>query len=266
MRGVLKGVMDESHSQRLSSECRHYTLKTHQEQFEPFVVIAWLNHDGPSLSFLRARSNHAAISYLQAGCYLQLTVWLAQSAIRPVPLYARVPATFVDSASASMADSNGTYIPEVLFRAFQQCRKEQPGLSRWLEDRLVRLADDAACGLGLTLAMPIWVSFSQFTRQRLRIITAEDCIAVQNHLLADEELRRNDPKLIVETDEIIAINQPEVARLVRTKTNETLSRYASSVDVDEVDYTYRVLLVEVLVLSYAVPPPYPERADASRVC
>lgn len=193
-------------------------------------------------------------------------MWLAQSAIRPVPSYARLPAHVVDGASAQLMGLDGTYSAPLLARAFRRCKKEQPGLSAWLERRLIRRIDDAARGLGASMAMSIWMAFSMFAGPRLGTVEEKDCAEVEALLRADEELRRNDPTAIVESDDIIAVHQPEVARLIRSKLDETLSTYAEDVDVDDVDAMYHMLLVEVLVLSYAVEPAQADPSKSAGAC
>jgi DNA-binding protein Fis len=116
------------------------------------------------------------------------------------------------------------------------------------------------------MAMSIWMAFSMFAGPRLGTVEEKDCAEVEDLLRADEELRRNDPTAIVESDDIIAVHQPEVARLIRAKLDETLSTYAEDVDVDDVDAMYHMLLVEVLVLSYAVEPLQADPSKSAGAC
>lgn len=114
--------------------------------------------------------------------------------------------------------------------------------------------DAAARGLGASMAMTVWLAFSIVAGNRLRVVERQDCDSVERLVQADRELRRNDPSALLEYDDIIAAHQPEVAAMIRSAVDETLSAYADDVDVDDVDTMYQMLLVEVLVLSYAFEP------------
>jgi hypothetical protein len=163
-------------------------------------------------------------------------------------------------------DAHGAYSAKLLARALRRCEREQPALARWLETHLSKPIDDAARGLGASMAMAIWLAFTLFAGSRLRTIRDEDCSSVDQLLQADQELRRGDPTALVESDDIIAVHQPEVAKLIRTRMDETLSAYAEDIDVDDVDAMYHMLLVEVLVLSYAVEPLQPGPGQSAGAC
>lgn len=193
-------------------------------------------------------------------------MWLAQSAIPHVPSHARLPAHVVEAASEQLMDAHGAYSAMLLSRALKRCERKQPALAAWLEKRLSGQIDDAARGLGASMAMTIWLAFALFAGPRLRTIRAEDCSDVDQLLQADQELRRSDPSAIFESDDIIAVHQPEVAKLIRTRMDETLSAYAEDIDVDDVDAVYHMLLVEVLVLSYAVEPVQPGPGQSAGAC
>ncbi len=193
-------------------------------------------------------------SLLPPQCYPARILWLAQSVIPPVPPFARLPAHVVDAASDQFIGLDGQYSAPLLARAFRKCRVSQPSLAAWLEQRLAGRIDDAARGFGASMAMSIWMAFTLFAGTNLGTVDPQDFRNVEELLRTDEERRCNDPDEIIESDDIIAAHQPEIARLIRNKLDETLSNYADDVDVDDVDMIYRMLLVEVLVLSYAVKP------------
>lgn len=196
-------------------------------------------------------------------CYDDHILWLVHSAIPHVPAHARLSAHVIEVASARLVDAEGVYSAPLLAKALQHCEQEQPGLAAWLRRRLSRRIDDVARGLGASMAMTIWVAFSISAGSNLNPIAEEDCATVERLLHADEELRRDDPRALMESDDVIAAQQPEVAKLIRARLDETLASYADSVDVDDVDAMYQMLLVEVLVLSYAVKPVQPGHGGAT---
>ena len=192
---------------------------------------------------------------LARSCYAPALVWLVQSAIPHVPAFARVPKHALDSAKTRLSGADGTFSPHGLADAHARMRSEQPELAAWLSSLLTRRIDDAARAFGASLAMTIWLAFTLHFGTRLGAVTHDACDDVDNVLRTDEELRRDDPRVVIESDDIIAAHQPDIARLVRSHMEETMASFADDIDVDDVDRVYRMILVEVLALSYAVTPP-----------
>jgi hypothetical protein len=120
---------------------------------------------------------------------------------------------------------------------------------------LSRPIDDAARGLGAALGLTLWLAFSMFAGARLGVVREEDCDAAQKLLEVDEQLRRDDPRIVMESDDVVAAQQPAIACFVQARLDDTLAVFADEIDVDDVDVVYRMALVEALVLSYAVAAP-----------
>jgi len=182
-------------------------------------------------------------------------VWLGQTAIPPIARYARVSAPALEIAARRLATRDGTISTAKLSAEFAQCEREQPALAQWMGRALAIPGDDAARGLGASLAITIWNAFRLAVGDRLRRVTSEDCDAADQLLRIDEELRRGDAKVALESDDVIAQHQPEIARFVQARLEDTMTHFANEIDIDDVDAMYRMLLVEVLALSYAVRPP-----------
>jgi hypothetical protein len=182
-------------------------------------------------------------------------VWLAQTAIPTIARYAQVSLPALENAARRLASSEGTISTSRLTAEFSHCEREQPALARWMGEALASPLDDAARGLGASLAITIWNAFRLTAGERLRRITSEDCDAAEQLLRTDEELRRTNAKVALESDDVIAMHQPEIAKFIRARLEDTMTSFADEIDVDDVDAMYRMLLVEVLALSYAVQPP-----------
>jgi hypothetical protein len=182
-------------------------------------------------------------------------VWLAQTAIPSIARYALVSASALEASARKLASSDGVISTARLSQEFARCELDQPSLARWLGKALAAPADDAARGLGASLAITIWNAFRLTAGDRLRRVSQEDCQSAELLLQTDEELRRDNAKVVLESDDIIAMHQPDIARFVRDRIEDTMTTLADQIDVDDIDAVYRMLLVEVLVLSYAVQPP-----------
>jgi hypothetical protein len=193
-------------------------------------------------------------------------VWLAQSAIPKVHAFARVPKHALETAKARLSEADGTFSSHNLSEAHARMQREQPNLAAWLSSLLTRRIDDAARAFGASLATTIWLSFTLHFGSRLGRVGHDACDEVDTLLRTDEELRKDDLHEVIESDDIIAAHQPDIARVVRSHMDETMASFADDIDVDDVDRVYRMILVEVLALSYAVTPPANEldKADPGR--
>jgi hypothetical protein len=78
---------------------------------------------------------------------------------------------------------------------------------------------------------------------------------VEEALQLDEQIRLSDPAEAVDSDDVVAMEQPDVLAFVHEHLDAALEANAEEVDVDDVHGIYHVVLIEVLALSYAVSPP-----------
>jgi hypothetical protein len=181
-------------------------------------------------------------------------VWVRASAIRPVPTYARIPGAAVESVRSSLADDEDE-AREQLDSAFDRFEREQPCLSAHIGEMLSEPLDETALALGYFLALTVWLAFERAHAHHVDQVSAESIAATQELLTLDEELRRADPLEALDSDDIIGMEQPELIEFVHEHVNATLEANAAHIDVDDVDTIYRVVLVEILALSYAVNRP-----------
>jgi hypothetical protein len=105
------------------------------------------------------------------------------------------------------------------------------------------------------LALAVYVGFESFAGSALGALTAEAVAAADLALSADEELRRSDPRDALDSEDIVAIDQPALVAFVNDHIERTLEQHAEVVDVDDVDVVFRTILVEIVALSHAVAPP-----------
>jgi len=104
----------------------------------------------------------------------------------------------------------------------------------------------------------VWLGFDELFGARLGEVSEDDLAAVEASLALDAELRRDAPDDPVETDDVVAMEQPDVMRFVRDHVSVATEGLADRAEVDAIDEIYRLVLVETVALSYAVTPP--ERA------
>jgi hypothetical protein len=181
-------------------------------------------------------------------------MWVRRSALRPVPRYARLPESSIRSMEATFSAADGR--AQQLARAsYERLTAQQPALTAYLARKLSASLDDTALALGHMLGVAVYVGFESFAGNALRALTPEAVEAADLALSADEELRRSDPRDALDTEDIVAIDQPALVAFVNEHIERTLEQHADVVDVDDVDVVFRAILVEIVALSHAVAPP-----------
>jgi hypothetical protein len=181
-------------------------------------------------------------------------MWVRRSAIRPVPRHARLPESSIRSMEANFSAADGR--AQQLARAsYERLTAQQPALTAYLARKLSASLDDTALALGHMLALAVYVGFESFAGSALRSVTPEAVAAADLALSADQELRRSDPRDALDSEDIVAIDQPALVAFVNEHIERTLEQHADVVDVDDVDVVFRAILVEIVALSHAVAPP-----------
>jgi hypothetical protein len=186
------------------------------------------------------------------------TVWVRRSAIRPVPPYSKVPAHALESVRQSLGDDDDE-AREQLDAGFERFERSQPLLAAYVASALGRPLDETALALGYFLALAVWMAFEHAHGEHIDEVGEAELSATEELLNLDEELRRSDPAETLDSDDVVAMQQPYLLEFVHEHIEVTLETHAEDVDVDDVHTVYRVVLIEILALSYAVrrPAGYP---------
>lgn len=181
-------------------------------------------------------------------------MWVRSAAIPPIPAWARVPKVILDRVVATV--SAGEEESEAELRAaLSRYEATQPVLAHELDNVLHDRLDETARSLGFFLSVCVWMAFEQTFADRLQSVSEEESEAVRATLSLDEELRRDEPDEPVETDDVLAMEQPEVVAFVREHVEAAIDSSDGSIDLDAVDKVYRLVLSGVLALSQAVKAP-----------
>jgi hypothetical protein len=181
-------------------------------------------------------------------------VWVRRAAIRPVPSYAQVPTRALSDVEESLAEDNDE-ARERLDEAFTRFEQTQPALAERISQALSGPIDETALALGYFLTLAVWLAFDAVFGAELEEVTTTALAGVEESLKLDEQIRLSDPAEAVDSDDVVAMEQPDVIAFVNEHIDAALEANASEVDVDDVHGIYRVVLIEVLALSYAVRPP-----------
>jgi hypothetical protein len=142
-----------------------------------------------------------------------------------------------------------------LDEAFSRFETTQPALAARISKTLNGPLDETALALGYFLTLAIWLAFDRVYHADLAEVTETALGGVEEALQLDEQIRLSDPAEAVDSDDVVAMEQPDVLSFVHEHLDAALEANADEVDVDDVHAIYHVVLVEVLALSYAVTQP-----------
>jgi len=181
-------------------------------------------------------------------------VWVRRAAIRPVPAFAQVPAHVLGKIEDELSEDGDATRAE-LDKAFERFEATQGPLSERISEALGKLKDETALALGYFLTLAVWLGFERTFEDELGEVSALGLSGVEESLTLDEEIRIADPAEVVDSDDVVAMEQPHLIHFVHEHVDAALEAHAEDVDVDDVHAIYRVVLVEILALSYAVKPP-----------
>jgi hypothetical protein len=191
-------------------------------------------------------------------------VWVRSAAIRPIPGYAQL-APAVLSEVEEWIGRDEAVTEARLNEVFERFEVEQPVLAEHVGTSLGRLRDDMALALGYFLTLVVWLSFDRAFGSRVGRLDELSLRSVEEAFSLDEELRGADPAEAVESDDVVAMEQPHVLQFINDHIDAALDAPEGPIDVDAVHRVYRLVLVEVLALSYAVVPPAGTAVTSSEV-
>jgi hypothetical protein len=178
-------------------------------------------------------------------------VWVRSAAIRPVPPEAQLGREALDAVEQWLGDDEPT-AAQRLDQIYQALETEQPVLAARLGRTFARGHDEVASALGYFLSLVIFKAFGDGHALARISDTALD--SVEQALALDEQLRRDDPVEAVDSDDVVAMEQPHVVAFVHEHIEAALELHGAEADVDAVHAMYRMILVETLALSYAASP------------
>ncbi len=181
-------------------------------------------------------------------------MWVRRAAIRPVPSYALVPLRALTAVEEQLGEEDDPSRGR-LDEAFTRFENTQPALADRISTTLNGPLDETALALGYFLTLAIWLAFDAVFGAALEEVSEVALKGVEESLQLDEQIRLSDPAEAVDSDDVVAMEQPEILAFVHEHLDAALEANAEEVDVDDVHSIYHVVLVEVLALSYAVRAP-----------
>ena len=201
-------------------------------------------------------------------------MWVRSAAIRPVPGFAQLSSEALEEVEQWLGEDE-LLTEERLSEVFERFEREQPVLADRIGTQLARTRDEVALALGYFLTLAIWLAFSNAysasagsssRRGQLRVVDDLALSSVEEALALDEKLRGEDPYEAVDSDDVVGMEQPFVLRFIHDHIDAALDVHAGEADVEAVHAIYRLLIVELLALSYAVVPADGGASLSAEIC
>jgi hypothetical protein len=178
-------------------------------------------------------------------------VFIRKAALRPVPAHARVDEHAIEALEAEL-DHEGDGLQQVLDTGFREMENRQPLLAGWLSDQVADGDDELSQSVGYFLVVSVYLAFREAFPRRLVEVDEGALRMALDTLTADEELRAEDPREVLDSDDVVALGQPRVVDFIQHHLEEALKQAGNDVDLGQLDRIYRALLIEVIALSHAV--------------
>jgi len=182
-------------------------------------------------------------------------MWIRKSSIRPVPAFARVTAGTVDKVRESLLSDSDEEVEAGLDEYFDDFEQAQPALYAAVSGTLEEPMDETTRALGYFLSLVVWLAFQDAHGRALKSVSTDEIRGTTELLEFDSQLRAEDPTDPLETDDVITMLQPALMQFVHEQIQAALEDQGSSANLDELQGVYKVLMVELLSLSYAVSAP-----------
>jgi hypothetical protein len=171
-----------------------------------------------------------------------------------VPSFAKIPRFALERVRQDLL-LEGHDAHKHLDDEFERFEDRQPAISEHVADILGRSLGEATTALGFFLSLAVWMAFDRCHGQALREVSFDELRSTRELVSLDEDLREAEPSEPLDTDDVISMEQPALVDFVHEHMEATLDMRGQSVDANELSLIYRMVLIEMLALSYAVKTP-----------
>ena len=179
---------------------------------------------------------------------------IVHSSLPQIPPYARVPDEVMNRVARRFSPDDANTLSEELTAALDSCRRHQPELARHLERLMTRAMNEDARAFGVSAALTVWTAFHDFAIDRMSVVGPDDWQASEALFEADRDMRKSDPDMLSDSDEVLSALQPALLAYLRKNLESTIEEAAASIDLEDLERAYHFVLVEILALSRAIGP------------
>jgi hypothetical protein len=173
-------------------------------------------------------------------------MWIQAGALAPIPCYAVVGEDVIAAVLRRLTADAA--LQQRLDAAFRLVEAEQPALAGFLATELSSLGAQPAQALCYFLSLCTFLAFREAFGARLGSLVQDDLDSALEQLVADGEVRSASCKHGSYSEDVIAIGQPALMRLVHTEID------LAPEGADDLDPVLQALLVQLVALTHAVAP------------
>lgn len=140
--------------------------------------------------------------------------WIRGAALRPVDDWAVVPPEVVQGLADELSAA-GEGVRQLVDQAYREFDSRQPIVAAFAAERINPLEDPTAVALGYFLSISVFMLFDRAFGGRMRELSEEDVAAAREALDSEDELRQKDPSAAMDSEDVVASQQPHVLAFVR---------------------------------------------------
>lgn len=181
-------------------------------------------------------------------------MFVQKAALRAVPAWAVVEPQHIEAVEQALDDEESD-LQDALDRGYRELDAKQPAIAAFAAAELSETQDELAQSLGYFLMVTIFMAFQEAFPRRLGEVPQAELEVAAEMLAVDEALRAQDPVEIIDSDDVVAMGQPNVLSYVQHHLAEALEQGDGDLDLEELDRVYRAVLVEVIALGQSVASP-----------
>jgi hypothetical protein len=187
-------------------------------------------------------------------------VFVESVALDPVPHYARVQSDVLREVRSRLLAEQSLAL--ALDSAFRAIERRQPAIANFIAHDLAGIDAPSAQGVAYFLSMMVVLAFEEAFGRRLACVELADLTLAVDRLLADGELRASGNAGRFYSEDMLALGQPAILKLLRAEFDVALNSLPANMDTqrdaadlaDQLETFYQTLLVLTLALTSAVAP------------
>lgn len=180
-------------------------------------------------------------------------MFVQEVALGRMPTHALVEDAAIARILKRMA-GDGPTLQRELDRGFRAMELRQPALSAFLADELAHVSEPAVQTLSYFLFVVIHEAFVEAFASRLGVVSEPELRGLVRRLITDGELRSSGQLGDSYSEDLVALGQPALVRLVRQEVHRVVEEAEERPGWQQAEPLYEAILLEILALSHAVAP------------
>ena len=174
-------------------------------------------------------------------------------ALKPIPPHARVEQAAITQVLERLSGGHAV-LQDTLDGGFRRMELQHPALCDFVAEELSRIDGPAPQTLGYFLFVVVYLAFVEAFGPRLGALDDAAIELTRARLHTDGELRDAGTAGDSYSEDLVAVGQPALVRLLRTEIERALSEAPGGQEWRDAEPPYEALLIQILALTQAVRP------------